>query len=88
MRHFWTLSIAWDSLANIVPDNCLDDRRLRVPGGARDGFSILQRIQARFTQPPVQKVLGDYSGSVKLLAEIKNGWSSTSTPRMRLWRGG
>ena len=38
-------------------------------------------------QPPVQKVAGAHSVSVDLLAEVKNAWSSTSTPRMRLWRG-
>jgi hypothetical protein len=37
------------------------------------------------TQPPVQKVPGVHSASVNLPAEVKNAWSSTSTPRMRLW---
>lgn len=48
MLHSWILFIVLDSSGDIVPDGGLDDRRLEVPGGARDGLSLLQRIQTRF----------------------------------------
>jgi len=48
MLHSCILSIVLDSSGDIVPEDGLDDRRLEVPGGARDGSFLLQRIQTRF----------------------------------------
>ena len=48
-------------------------------------FSSAFRLALGPIYPPVQKVPGAHSVSVNLPAEVKNVWSSTSTPRMRLW---
>ena len=48
MLHFITLYSVWDSSGDIVSDGGLDNRGLEVPGGARDGLSLLKRIQTRF----------------------------------------
>jgi hypothetical protein len=50
-------------------------------------FSSSFRLALGPTQPPVHKVQGAHSVSVNLSAEVKNAWSSSSTPRTRLWRG-
>jgi len=53
MLHSWTLYSVWDSSGDIVPDGGLDDRGFEVPGGTRDGLSLLQRIQTHFRTYPV-----------------------------------
>lgn len=58
MLHFWTLSIVWDSSGDMVPDDGLDDRGLEIPGGERDGFSLLQRFQTRFRTYSVSRSEG------------------------------
>jgi hypothetical protein len=76
----------------------LDDRdsRVRVPAGAGN-FSLNHRVQngSGPTQPPIQWVPGALSLGLKrpgresdhsppFSAEVKNEWSYTSTPLIRL----
>jgi hypothetical protein len=76
----------------------MDDRgsRIRFPAGAGN-FSVHHRVQTGLkpTQPPIQWVLGALSQVIKRLrreaghsppssAEVKNAWSYTSTPPVRL----